>query len=148
MQLAHKLLLYGPCRSSSLSPAYEPEVIFSKQTLVNNLPPPSPLVHACALTHTCTHTHTHSCWHDELTAPGRGWLMLVNHWGLDPLHMVLRCIHIRAKVGVLAAFNSSPLYLWLSRSLAICLVPDTSVLHGLALMMNHKHANAHHSLFC
>lgn len=62
MQLAHKLLLYGPCRSSSLSPAYEPEVIFSKQTLVTNLPLPSPLVHACAHTHAHvrarTHTHT------------------------------------------------------------------------------------------
>lgn len=94
---------------------------------------------ACMCTHTRarthTHTHTNSCWHEELTAPGRGWLMLVNHWGLDPPHMVLRYIHIRAKVGVLAVVHSFPLYLWLSRSLAICLVPDTSVIHGLALMM-------------
>ena len=88
MKLAPKLLLYGPCRSSSLCPAYEPEAIFSKQTLVTSLPLPSPLVHACAHTHahvrvhmhththtnehTHTHTHTHSCWHEELTAPGRG----------------------------------------------------------------------------
>ena len=94
---------------------------------------------ACMCTHTRarthTYTHTNSCWHEELTAPGRGWLMLVNHWGLDPPHMVLRYIHIRAKVGVLAVVHSFPLYLWLSRSLAICLVPDTSVIHGLALMM-------------
>lgn len=60
MQLAPKLLLYGPCRSSSLSPACEPEVIFSKQTLVTSLPLPSPLVHACAHTHVHEHTHTHT----------------------------------------------------------------------------------------
>lgn len=61
--------------------------------------------------------------------------------------MVPRGIHIRAKVGVLAAFHSFLFYLWLSRSLAIGLVPDTPLLHGLALMMNHVLSNAQHFSF-